>query len=532
MVFYPQCAVILRVMWEDFDQKSKAILQKAYDLPIEVRRVTVNINDYTHADTFDMEIDYKQFPFDPRAIRSCGVTIFMDDVGSLYSYGSDGQAINSHKQIKPSEFDNVIFQGFADEESITFDDTKRTVRLEGRDFTSLLIDRKYVGEALDMTQSLDVVLNKLLSQLDETKNIKVSNRVVELDDKNGLTKQVALPVLATFAQDKSQLGNMKNVRKDETYWDIIQDLVSRAGFIAYIELDKLVISNPRTLYNNKDVIKFVYGHNVSNLTYKRKLGRMKNFNLAVRSFNPEKKEVLRVLIPEEASEAWSKQTGIPNTRIKLPQPTFSPTGTSSTNAQNNRVDAPFIAFSVPNVGDKNKLISIAEGIYEEIGRQQIEGSFSTRDMSLIYNDIDGKDKKFNILKIRNGTPIRIIVAQGDLGGINGLVQKYESAIKSNKLALANETKETISLFLKSRGYKPDVASAMAETLTNPRLQSPFYTKAIRYTLDASQGFSCDVEFINFIQVRPPETTNAEKYGFEQLRSEKPQPIADLLKGKN
>jgi hypothetical protein len=199
-VFYPQASLTLRIIWEDFNIKSDARLQKVYALPILARRVTVNINDYSQADTFDAEIDYKNFPFDPRAIRSCGVTVSMQDMKKIF------QGDNSLEVIQPNR-ENTLFIGFADEESMTFDDSKRVVRLEGRDYTSLLIDRKYQGSTIDMNQPLDQIIAGLLAQLKETVDLHVDNRV-----------EGNLPVVGKYSPHRNtapKLGGQRNSVKEE-----------------------------------------------------------------------------------------------------------------------------------------------------------------------------------------------------------------------------------------------------------------------------------------------------------------------------
>jgi hypothetical protein len=454
--YYPQGALTLRVLWEDFGNKGNAKLQEVYTLPVLARRLSVNINDYTQADTFSCEIDYKQFPFDPRSIRACGVTISMQDMKRLFYSG------RNPLEIKPTQ-DNTIFQGFADEESIRFDETARTVKLEGRDFTALLIDRPWLEEPPDLSRPLNIILEQILSNLKETASIELKNLV-----------KGDLPTLGKYANSFSEQSQKKSGKKSESYWDVIQDLVSRAGLIGYIELDKLVISKPRVLYDEKKALSFVYGRNLKNLDFKRKLGRRKNFNVHVLSLNPESKTepVINAYIPEEATAEWAKEMGLKAERIKIPK----------LDAQGNKTDdqdAPFITFRVPNIVDKGHLINVGQELYEELGRQQIEGSFSTRDMETH----DGLKDCVNLLSLRNGTPLKIVIDQGDMAGL-----------------AKQSTTEQKTKFLIDRCYSPKVARALAETLTNPRFTQPFYTKGVEFTLDSENGFEIKVEFINFISV--------------------------------
>lgn len=452
--YYPQAGVTLRIIWEDFGNKDNKRLQEVYSLPILTRRLNVNINDYTQADTFSCEIDYKQFPFDPRAIRACGITIHLQDMKSIFKPGG------GLSELKPSR-ENIIFSGFADEESISFDDTSRVVKLEGRDLTALLIDRPWLEGPPDLSRPLDVILTQILAGLKETEKLKLDNRVQE-----------TLPTLGKYANSFSEMAQKKNTRHQESYWDVIQDLVGRAGLIAYVEIDRLVISKPRVLYNKNKAYQFVYGRNLKNLEYKRKLGRKKNFNIMVRSLDVESKLVLEAEIPLEATDEWAKEMSLKKGRIKIPK--LASDGSKVTEEQ----DAPIISFRVPNISNKDQLVRIGQELYEELGRQQIEGSFSTRDMETI----DGDQNCFNLLKLRNGDPLRIVIDQGDMQG----------------LANVHSVDKKVA-FLIERSYAPSVAQILAETLTNPRFSSPFYTRSISFTLDADNGFDMKIDFINFIE---------------------------------
>lgn len=446
----------MRVRWEDFGDKENPVLKEESRIDVLAKRVTVNINDYSQADTFEAEIDYKNFPFDPRCVRSVGIVIAIEDTGRLFT------DTNSLNPLKITD-DNRVFLGFADEESITFDDSKKVVRLEGRDQTAILIDRKYLKGTVNLEQPVDVVIKELLAELTETQNLIVENRTGK-----------ALPALAKYWDEKGELSGKKNVKRDENYWEVIQDIVSRVGLIAYVEIDRLVITEPRVLYDKSRAKTFVYGKNISNLEFKRKIGRKKGFNIVVRSLNLENKEVLEAKIPAEATAEWSQETGVAALEVKLPEVDKDGNPVEEKDAK----PAPYISFKVPNVSNKEALIQVGQKIYEEIGRQQIEGSFETFEMKTIMS---GSSGVFDILKLRNGTPINIEIDVDDLR----YLKKSTSA----------EDREN---YLRGRKYPPRVARALVESIGNN--STPFYTKAVTFTLDASSGFKCKVDFINFIEI--------------------------------
>jgi hypothetical protein len=467
-VFYPQFCVTLKVRLDDFARGASPDkrLQEFYEFSVTPKRCSVSINDYTEADAFDLEIDYKALPFDPRCIRSVGVTVHAEDM--YRQYLQDG----SHTKIKPTK-ENTIFLGFADEESIHFSESERTVKMEGRDNTCLLIDQKYPKGTIDVTKELDKVVQGLLDEQISTRAIKVVNNAG------------TLPILSAFYTDKFEGTGKKNVKREQTYWDVIQDIVRQAGLIAYIYLDKLIITKPRVLYNSADSKTFIYGHNIKDLQFKRKIGRRKGFNLAVRGMNIEGKNppVFEARIPVEASEAWSTATGYPRSEVKVPQ--LDAEGKQI--AEDQLKPAPYITFLIPNVASKAHLVELGQQLFEEIGRQQIEGSFATRDLSVSYKKLNQNgtpssvNESFNVFKLRNGTPVSLILDQGDLEGITNLQSTAER-----------------SKFLQLRGWNSKVAQVFAETMG--KYANTFYTRSVKISMSAEDGVNFDVDFLNFIEV--------------------------------
>lgn len=454
--YFPQAAIRLRIRWEDFGDTSDASLKEEYILDAVPRRVTVNVNDYTTADTFECEIDYKSFPFDPRTIRACGISIFMEDQGSLIDEAGN------QKVIKPST-SNVLFQGFVDDETIDFDDERRTVKFEGRDFTGILIDAKYLaGNPIDTGIPLDQLFTQMLASLPAAIELKIDNRT-------GGT----LPTLKQFYPAfGAPLAGMRNTGRDDTYWEIMQDLAAHAGVIIYVEIDKLVISKPRVLYDKNKAKQFIYGYNVKNLSFKRKLGRHKGFNVIVRCLDVLSKQVIDAKLPEEGTDSWSKATGIPNKQVLVPV-----LGVNNTPQKNQNQLAPYMAFRVTNVVDKPHLIEVGEKIFEELSRQQLEGQFETHEM--VVRDKQGAI--FDLTKLRIGTAVAVEIDSTDLYNISrfGTVNKRVQ-------------------FLMARGYPSTFAHTFAKVMGS--YTPVFYTKAVTFSLDNDSGFKLKVDFLNFIDL--------------------------------
>ena len=173
-ISYPQAAVVLRIVWEDFGTRSPELSQ-VYTFEVLPKRVSVSLNNYKEADTFDVELDYRVFPLDPRFIRSCQITIHIENMERLVD--ERGKAVRIQPRA-PSTGDkhNTVLMGFVDTHNIDLNDNTKTVLMKGRDFTSLYTDIPWTGKAVPLSQSVDKVIEGIIAQLKTTGDIKVENR--------------------------------------------------------------------------------------------------------------------------------------------------------------------------------------------------------------------------------------------------------------------------------------------------------------------------------------------------------------------
>jgi hypothetical protein len=492
--WYPQAAVELRVLFEDYNTSGVQNPAKVKKINCVARDISISVNDYKTSDTFTLKIDFKNFPFDPRTVRACGVVIYLQDMGKPGEIITPGLPT----EIDPTKT-NAVFIGYADKESIDFDETNRVVTFEGRDNTSLLIDQKYItNKPLTLENlSLDVAIKSLISAFPATAAILVINKT---DYINGV--QPPLPILASYAVGFGDpLGAQKNPGKNETYWEIIQDMVSRAGLICYMGIyqnngvisSAIYIASPRNQQVPVDQngrptnetlndIKFIYGQNVKNLKFERKLGRLKGFNVQVRCRVG--KDVLIAKIPENATAEWCKSYGVPQAPVGIP--VLLPTGELSSNVA--PTIAPYITFPIASgrVNSIDQLVLIGQSVFEQWSLQQFEGSFETHEMlgrgTTKFSSFDNKSsfKQYDLTQIRKGQSICFEIDSPDLGHISRLG------------TVAQRTK-----YLISRNYPKDIATLFAQTIG--KFSQRFLIKS--YTMDLSeQGFKLTVHFYSIIQL--------------------------------
>lgn len=469
--YYPQAAMTLRIVWED-GKPGGAENKKPDRLDVMPASVEVAINDYRTADTFSAEVEYRHFPFDPRSIRALGVTIHMQDMKKL-AYG--------YERMQLTE-ENTMFIGFADESEIELDDGARMVRFKGRDQTALFLDAPWDGSLVKIDGvPVDTAIRSVIDRLKSAKEIKLEPR---------LPKGMKLPTLAGIKG--TTLGGQRNAQDGENYWDVIQDLAGRAGLICYMEVDKIVLTVPNAMYERTDAKQFIYGRNLSDVRFTRKIGRMKDTNLRLLSLNHRASPpIIEAFIPKDATPSFLERMKLRADHIKVDAVKQSrskkgkkeeSTGASTPELaaagveKDEREVAPFVVFRIANARSKAHLVQIGEQIFETMSRQQIEGSFSTREMAVR----DGNGIEFDLLKLRIGTPIAIRIDNDDLTGIRDI----------------DSIKDRYSYLLK-RGYDARVARELSKVVGG--FSSPFYMKQATFKLTAD-SFSLDVDFINFIEI--------------------------------
>ena len=483
-VYYPKPIAKLEVLLYDYGTNR-------YKTPFKITLVPISVDvqktSYQRADTFSMTVRFEDLPFDPRLARSILVHIAVVDVKSLDSFTADN--------FRP---EHIIFSGFADTHNISLESVDRTITFEGRDYTALFIDSQFDNANLpdakgERTQTIKLdrpvltIIKDLMSNLPAVKNMKIRDETNGKAVKNFAT---SVPSYDLVNGQKSTSGQFAHINPNRTYWDAIVSICEVSGLICYVDLDELVITTPRILYqgpttNSKRTLQMIYGNNLMKLEFNRNLGKKKKFNIVVRNFDVVTEKAIVVTIPRDATSSWSKEMNIPKKIAK----------TSELNTDGIRVerDAPFISFFYPDINTKEGLVSIGEKIFEEFIRQQLEGTCETHEMRVL----DDKGVEFDLTKIKTGTPIKIEILLDDIQNLLRFDTKGAKIADGRRTA---EVKKKID-YLKQKGYSKTVATQLINAIAegSGKLRPTFYTREASIVMD-SQGFSMRIGFVNFIQI--------------------------------
>ena len=474
-IYYPKCVCTAKAILSDYGFEIK----QPKEFNFEPVSANVEINSYSEADTFSVNARFEDIPFDPRLIRSMSITVSIFDQRKL--------------PINPVRDKNIIIKqamiiGFVDTHSIALDSSGRIVSFSGRDYTSIFIETKFDNADISDQESKKrrkISLNRPLTDIlqDLLKNVPGSGDIQIEDRTSGSVQNFNLAAGSSYSLVNgatSQQGNVEYVRPNETYWDVITSLCEAAGVICYIELDRLVITNPRILFQkegftSKKTIPFIYGTNIENLEFHKNLGRRKRFNLILRSLNTRTSETTSVSIPKDATQAWATQTNIEKAVQKV----------SSLDDRGNQITkpAPSFLFRFTN-RTKEDLIKIGEKIFEEFVRQQIEGKLTTREMRV--TDSDGVE--FDLTQLKTGIPVQVEIVQEDIQYITRKSQDGSDISNAKRLA-----------YLIRRGYERRTAEALIDAVskTSGKLRPTFYLRTASFNMTSS-GFSLDIGFVNFV----------------------------------
>lgn len=483
-IYYPSAILKLTVILYDYGNSRYS---KPFNFTIKPFSVNINKNSYNKADTFSVMIRFEDLPFDPRLIRSLLIAIAVKDLKDLQAFTG-----------ATFEQEDVVFIGYADTYNVVFDSSERMIRIEGRDFTSLLIDATFDNANLpdpasggsrlrkiNLNRSIVAIIKDILSNVPAATGLKVRD---ETEGKALKNFALSVPSYDLVNGRKTSIGGFSYVNPNRTYWDVIVSICEASGIIAYIDLDELVLSSPRLLFtgnkNSKPTLQFFYGNNLLSLEFYRNLGKKKFFNIVVKTFSIRTQAPLLVVIPRDATQAWASRVGVERKLQKVAE-------LDTTGIKRER-DAPVYSFTYHGK-TKEQLVEIGEKIFEEFIRQQLEGSCQTAEM-VVAND---RGVEFDVTKIKTGTPIRIEILSEDIQSIMRFDTQGDAVTEGQRQDWLSKRVG----YLERRGYPKSIASDLVKAVSSGtgKLRPTFYTREAQIDMSQS-GFAMRIGFVNYISL--------------------------------
>lgn len=467
------------------------------------RTVEISRNGLNTADTCRIVLDYADAPIDPRIVRSAGVDVVLGTVSAQdYQRGirgetrADGSLLSLVEGAARGEPLGTAtrFVGWVDEWSLDQSgDDGDTITLLCRDFTALFIDDPLPpGESVDMGLPLDQAIQELLDRSPTTRGVGVFMGRPGQDD------PPAAPIIANAvpASRKARRGSaVKRARagsQEMSVWEHIQDVCGLVGFVPLVVGYDLHIVEPRTFFRGSSATppRMIYGRNVDSLTFARKLGGVKTPTVEVRCYDPEIGRTRWARFPgNRAGEATSGIFGQTDPPQAVRAAEVTPSGAA---------DDRLLNVTVRGINDSASLEAIATNTWEQVSRQEIEGSLTTAEIDSFDNEGSA-----DLLKLDAGDALEVLT-------LGPPAEPPVTTTTAQEIAAAGPEQRQAAL--EALGWRADIAQAIAEATERIGDAALFRVANVILDWDHDQGLTVQVGFINFIVVR----------------LEQPQDEADLL----
>lgn len=501
--FYPQGRAILQVIADGFggtDADSDILV-----IPVLPKSITVHVNSYKQADSYELVFDAGDLPIDPRLIRAGSAEVFIFQTNGI----AEGLTSLSRKEpladpdpggVRPRDAtETALLQsgvpvardkftlgnkpriaGLFDEHDIELSEGGKWVTITGQDYTAHLASLQWpptpagYARPIPVGQRLDDFVRGLVNAADPTGNLQVIVRGVEDSD---------LPIVGATETRSTARGIA--VQQNTTYWDVIYGTVERYGFICYVSGLDVVISKPKTINeSNAASVKLMsWGTNLQHLSLKRHLGKEQAPTVVVRSYDPKTRKTISVEYPNGQTIDRSvvfdtKQTGKQHhTKVHalVKESTHvSKTGKVKTTLRE-RDEYQFV--DVYGITDRTILAKIAETRYHLLGKAERTVHAKTRDL----RDM----RETDILGVEAGDAFYITWDE-----FNRETLSDPNIAESKKAA-----------YLVSRGFNSEVANTIAKHYTKlESIDRPLRFKEGTISYDVEQGIEIEMELQDFIVI--------------------------------
>lgn len=329
--YYPRCRVVLDVLLEDFGDGSSG---ESHTYEVTPRTVEWTRNDLRTADEVRLELDYRDFPLDPRVVRSVAIAVYCGDIGA------------PDAALDLDDESMQVFFGQADEPQTTLGAAGETVTLEGRDHTAIFLAQEWRWGAVDIERDLGDIISEILAAIPAASGLSV-----ELRANTGAGLTTTLSELTGKTKWTPQSG--------DDAWTVIVELCGLAGLVPVIDLDTLRILAPGDLTSAGEAA-FLYGSNVGRLELRRRLVEERSKRIQLRAWDPQARKSREVLYPAEPL-VTRRRIAADGSVVSDPEAV--------------------IPWTVVGSYTDAELEELAAAYFEELARPELQGILETRDMT-------------------------------------------------------------------------------------------------------------------------------------------------------
>lgn len=482
------------------------------------RMCSVERPGYRQAGKFSMNLAFRDFPVDPRALRAIGVEIYIGTVtGDEFQRAMLGQDKDYGRlaSILAANPENLQLVGVVDTVTTSYSESGSEVSMEGRDLRGIFLDARLAPEVLsrlDLKQDIGGLVRQLLSYVPLADKIPVE--VAPAADWPGrVIPRVASESVVTRvnkgAQGQSANKPSKGSSDSLVFWDLVTQFCFLVGAIPYFEGHTLWIRPLQTLYDRKrsttapfqngqprtiktsngqeqfNYRRMVYGRNLASLKFERKIGgtaKVPTIRCVSNATDSETRGADRIL-----EVTWPDPGASGTDAAKAEAASATDVSPSGDDAKQEVLTIP-----IPGIKDKARLRDIAQSLYEEIGRSEMGGSASSKELA----SFGGNNADADILRLKPGEPVAFLVDALGLQGIPPVVSELN-------LLAAKSHAEAVQAVAKRLGGDRDLAEVLVGTVRGSfqRLQDTFRVDTVKFDWDAETGISVDFDFKNYVEAR-------------------------------
>jgi hypothetical protein len=501
------------------------------------KHASVELAGYRQAAKFNAVYDFKDLPVDPRQIRAIGVEVhlgavagrdFARGIQSVQPGGGRSSVIRTRIDGRPNP-ETLLFMGTVDTLHWRHTSAVSEVTIDGRDLRGILLDspiRPGMLAKLVLSNSIDKVVRQIIGF--HPFGSKFDVRVIREEWPNntplapgvqGNVTRVHLGAAGDPSVKMSAPGSPDNLNM----WDMITRYCFLCGAVPYFVGSTLWIRRARNIFDTLlgkvptgidpskgdpftshrswngqplKVRRMVYGSNVLNLEFERKIGGVTrpavelvcvNTSSPTRGINPQTGRPNKLLLAYYPPEADPAYRGPPLTG----KAKYRASTKVAPNGQGAMTD--LLRFSVPGIASLAQLQEMARDTWEEIARQEISGRISTKDLT----SLGGGNNDPDLLRLRPGDPLQILVrsdASNSLSPVNSELIRQE---RFQQAALAK------SFDARTGQSNPKAGGAVARTKKGsavPELLNIFRVSNVKFSWGADDGIAIDADFQNYVEV--------------------------------
>lgn len=546
--------------------------QFARVLGVRPRAATVESPATRTAGKFKLSFAYADLPIDPRLIRSASVEIYLGSVSDAdFAAGISGARDDRGRRLSQVQSaggltldDNLIMVGLVDSWSQENGDKSAEVSFEGRDLRGYFLDGKPPVRALghlDLRQPIASTPNTpAFRQPSRTGVAGVVNQILALcpfgalvtvaidpdewpdgvvpspGTSDGATRVSLGAAGGAPAPGQAQAGQQATSQSSRpSAWDLITQYCFLVGAIPYFDGWTLRIRPARSYFELRQagldaeaaarrmlsgggpplptpfkgglprdvgeperlrVRRMVLGRDLKSLSFERKFqGAAKTPIVEVVGIDDTKRGMAKLLLVQYPTKEM----------IAARQTKVSPSGEI---AQTDTIRIP-----LHGIRDKARLLVAAQGLYEEIGRQELGGKAGTPNLSSYGGGPDDPD----LLRLRTGDAVEFVIDTRTLSSSAPLVS--ELAQHAGQRDFAAEVAAVRAVI----ACDEDVARAIVASSRGAAVDQlrTFKVANVRYTLSTGGPTAIDFDFQNYVTLRQQVAPEQPRRGQRPALSKAP-----------